>query len=302
MNTSGRSYWRETIRNHPVIVASSAATAGVLLGGFFAMQLLDTSQPTASPSAQALAEAKPASAPVPETTGSAPTGESTASADCEQQTWPYLSRGCMDEYRGKRRAARVVSTDKLDPQTIKAVESPPPSSVASELAAPARWAPAVASTEPLTPASAQSAGVPPDRATPAISPAREVNPVASSQPNTTVASHAEDASHEPQSQPVAKTDTREKQAVKKAKRKPKSERRGPAKPDADDDSDDRAVAYADDGDDEPVAVGRRGRPRITERSTRRDYDVPDEDGGGRRRVIVIHRDRGGMLENLFGGF
>ena len=46
-------------------------------------------------------EIKPAPKPVAETTGSAPTGENVASADCEQQTWPHLSRVCMEEYRAQ---------------------------------------------------------------------------------------------------------------------------------------------------------------------------------------------------------
>ena len=36
---------RHTVRNHPVVVASSAASVGVLLGAFVAVQLLATPQP-----------------------------------------------------------------------------------------------------------------------------------------------------------------------------------------------------------------------------------------------------------------
>ena len=71
-------------------------------------------------------EIKPAPKPVAETTGSAPTGESVASADCDQQTWPHLSRVCMEEYRAKNRSARVVTTDKLDKPVITAIETQPP--------------------------------------------------------------------------------------------------------------------------------------------------------------------------------
>ena len=63
-----------------------------------------------------------------------------------------------------------------------------------------------------------------------------------------------------------------------------------------------AAAYSDDGDDEPVATGRREWPRIVRRDPGRDYGGRDEDDGGRRRVIVIHRDRGGIFGSLFGGF
>ena len=91
-------FLRDTVRNHPVIVATTAATGGVLLGAFVAVQLLATPQPRADSAWRSLQwnqvapkpvdETKPAPKPVAETTGSAPTGESVASADCDQQTWP----------------------------------------------------------------------------------------------------------------------------------------------------------------------------------------------------------------------
>ena len=34
--------------------------------------------------------------------------------------------------------------------------------------------------------------------------------------------------------------------------------------------------------------------------TERDYDVRDSNGDGQRRVTVIRREGGGVLENLFG--
>src|SRR5882724_2683416 len=124
---------RDTVRNHPVVVAASVASIGVLLGAFVAVQLLATPQPRADSATapqMALAskgEAKPApeTKPVPETTGSAPTSDRTASVDCEQQTWPYLSRPCMEEMQSKYRT-RVISTDKLDQSTIAAIEASPP--------------------------------------------------------------------------------------------------------------------------------------------------------------------------------
>ena len=47
----------------------------------------------------------------------------SASTDCDQQTWPHLSRACMEEMRGKNRAPRVISTDKLDKPTVTAIEA-----------------------------------------------------------------------------------------------------------------------------------------------------------------------------------
>ena len=123
---SSNRFWRDTVHNHPVIVTTTAATAGVLLGGLFAVQLLDASQPVANNCCRAAgcrSEAK-VEKPSAETTGSAPTGERTASAECERQTWPYLSGDCLDEYRRTHRAARVVSTDKLDKQTVESNRKP----------------------------------------------------------------------------------------------------------------------------------------------------------------------------------
>jgi len=68
---------RDTVRNHPVVVASSAASVGVLLGAFVAVQLLATPQPRADSAAapQAAVASKGEAKPVPETTGSAPAGD-----------------------------------------------------------------------------------------------------------------------------------------------------------------------------------------------------------------------------------
>jgi hypothetical protein len=314
---SSNRFWRDTVHNHPVIVTTTAATAGVLLGGLFAVQLLDASQPVANNAAPppAAAQAK-VEKPSAETTGSAPTGERTASAECERQTWPYLSGDCLDEYRRTHRAARVVSTDKLDKQTVESIENP---KAPTELATPAPWSPAVASTDllapatvaPIAPAPASvaigTAGAEPTPASTAqSSPPSPPAPSQAAAKNEDKASvnHDEKAVAKSEERTAAKSEEKEKHTAKKAKRKPKSERRAPPRPDVDDDSYDGTMtaAYSDDGDDEPVATGRRERPRIVRRGLGRDYDVPDEDDGGRRRVIVIHRDRGGLFGNLFGGF
>ena len=122
---------RDTVRNHPVIVATTAATGGVLLGGFVvgsAVCAAETADPATAAPRQGGATGRRSQTPKPaaETTGSAPAGESVASADCDQQTWPHLSRVCMEEYRSKNRSARVVSTDKLDKPTVTAIEAQPP--------------------------------------------------------------------------------------------------------------------------------------------------------------------------------
>jgi hypothetical protein len=298
---------RDTVRNHPVIVASSAASAGVLLGAFVAVQLLAPPQPradSAAPSQTALAatgEVKPApeATPAPETTGSVPASDRTASVDCEQQTWPYLSRSCIEEMQSKYRT-RVISTDKLDKSTIAAIESSPPAPRAPAESKPA--APPAADTAPVSPSPSPIDLV-------AAPSAVFAAPVASPAAVTSAAP--------PPSQPAANVEVRkennveakkEKRVVTKSKRKPKAEFKFPAKQEFDDD-DDTSVASRDSDDrasDERIdrrlerADRRPDRRRIVGRSTEQDYDVPASNGDGQRRVIVIRPSGGGMFESLFG--
>jgi len=294
---------RDSVRNHPAIVASSAASVGVLLGAFVAIHLAMPHQradtavaPQAAP--KLAAEAKPAvvkpavAKPASETTGSAPTGDRTASVDCERQTWPYLSRFCIEELKSKNRT-RVISTDKLDKSTISAIEASPRPPVES------KPAPAVANTAAASPspAAAELAAAPS-----AVFSAPERSPSAMIPP-ATVTSAAP-----PPSQPAANVEgKKEKRVATKSKRKSRAESKALAKQDSDDDevrstaaddSDDRA---SDDRRDRWDRRERRvDRRQVTERWTERNYDVPADDGDGQRRVTVIRRGGGGLFEDLFG--
>jgi hypothetical protein len=282
---------RDTVRNHPVVVASSAASVGVLLGAFVAVQLLATPQPRADSAAApqmaltSKGEAKPIpeTKPVSETTGSAPTNDRTASVDCERETWPYLSRPCMEEMQGKHRT-RVISTDKLDRSTISAIEASPPAPPAPESKP---GAPAVANTAPVSPSSVDLAAAPS-----AVFAAPGPLPAALT-------------SAAPPPQPAANAEAKkEKRVATKSKRKPRAEPAAPAKQESDDDetsvasngSDDRAS----DERSERRTDRRIDRRRIVERWTERDYDVPASNGDGQRRVTVIRRGGGGLFESLFG--
>jgi hypothetical protein len=258
-------FLRDTLRNHPVIVASTAATAGVLVGAFVAVQLLDTPQPrpVSVPAPQAAAETKAAPKPVAETTGSAPTGETVTSAECEQQTWPYLSRACIAEMRIKNRM-RLISTDRLDKPTVAAIEAPAPA----------------AEIKPASPASAMPTPAPaaaPVAAAVAVFAAPESSPAA-------LTAGAQDAQALPRAaaKPEAKKETgREKREriAKKSKKKPKFKTKIPPRPEAEDDDGSVASVRSDD---------------------RADYDIPSYDGRGQRRVTVIRRGGGGVFESLFG--
>ncbi len=321
-------FLRDTVRNHPVIASTTAATGGVLLGAFVAVQLLATPK-LPSDSAMALAavetkvapkpvdEIKPAPKPVAETTGSAPTGENVASADCEQQTWPHLSRVCMEEYRAKNRSVRVVTTDKLDKPAITAIETQPPPQ-ATAPASPVAANPAAAPALPLPPGAAKpatsaSVAVTPPPAvsqapTPAPAPAPVVASVtpapsapavapvaATTQPGLLALSPAQTPT------PSAKSEAKEQRHAQKTKRKLKGESKALAKQDVDDygntfasaDPDERAFEDRNSNrfEDRSSRSDRRSR-RIVERWTERDYDVPDS-RGGRSRITVIRRNNGG---------
>jgi len=237
-------------------------------------------------------EVKPAEAkPAPETTGSAPTNDRTASVDCERETWPYLSRPCMEEMQSKYRT-RVISTDKLDQSTIAAIEASSPAPQP-----PVESKPAAADTASVSPSPSPVdlvAGPSAVFAAPDASPAA----VTSAAP--------------PPSQPAANVEARkennveakkEKRVATKSKRKPKAEFKSPAKQEFDDD-DDTSVVSSD--SDERVdrrlerADRRPDRRRIVGRSTEQDYDVPASNGDGQRRITVIRRSGGGLFEGLFG--
>jgi hypothetical protein len=288
-------FMRQTVRSHPFLIASWAAMGGILLGGFVTLKMLQPEPRAAKVGpAQVVAEARLAPKPVAETTGSAPAGDS-ASADCDHQTWPNLSRACMEAMQAKNRAPRVISTDKLDKPSVSAIEAPAPSPAASQ-PPPATPAPVTAETTPVTsPAPTKPAPTPAVVAAPQSPPGALVG-----------TAQAEEKSPQPADQKEAKQEKHERVA-KKAKRKPKVEPKAQPRDESNDDDD--HVANAEDQatvsnpSDDRIVGGRADRRRIVERRPAREYNVPAEDGSGDRRVMVIRRDNGGgIFGNLFGGF
>jgi hypothetical protein len=283
---------RETVRSHPFLIASWAAMGGILLGGFVTLKMIQP-EPRGEKvgPAQAVAQSSPAPKPVAETTGSASAGGSAA-ADCDHQTWPNLSRACIDAMQAKNRAPRVVSTDHLSKPTVSAIEAPAPSPSAT----PPTPAPVTAETTPVTsPAPANPA------------PAAAVFAAPESSPGALVGkAKAEENPPQPADQKEAKQEKHERVA-KKAKRKPKVEPKTQPRDESSDDDDhvanvDDQTMVSDDPDDR-VVRGRIDRRRVVERRPAREYDVPAEDGSGDRRIMVIRRDNGGgIFGNLFGGF
>jgi hypothetical protein len=283
------------LRNHPFITAAGAASVGVFLGAYVAVQLIggpvkkdeaarspqitaETKAAPATPVAPAAETKTPAAAA--ETTGSAPPRESTAAAaDCDNQTWPYLSRECIEQMQAKKSSPRVITTDRLDEQKIGAIEpapkvEPAPATVPAAPVSP----PAVAAAPPPAPANPPAVA-----ATPASPPAAStqvtsaVTVGAPSPPGANVAPP-----------PEVKSAARTKDArTRKAKAKSKTDSKfADTKARSDDDDDDDTVAS--------VGTDRRtvgsGSGRTVERWTEQEYSVPASDGRGQRRVTVIRRD------------
>jgi hypothetical protein len=269
----------------PVIVTSSAA-AGGLLGAFVAVGLLTNPAPNPGGKIAASPAQETKAAPAAETTGSAAPGDNVAAAECDRQTWPYLSRECREEVQRKNRSVRVISPDRVDPATVNAIEASsakpeeplpqsaagPKQGIAATPAAPAATAPA---TLPLPVATAE----------PWFNPAAPAAPLMPATTNQVASPPAATAAQdEPKPQP--------KQVAKKAKTKSKP------KPESDDDGQ-SAVASSDSNDaasQDRVARPQKQRRRIVERWIERDEE-PSDDRGARR---VVETRRGGLFENLFG--
>ena len=270
----------------PVIVAGSAAAGGIL-GAFVAVGLVatpasrgnvDVSKPAAHESKAApKPEAKTVAAS--ETTGSAPPGESVASAGCDQQTWPYLSRSCREELQRKNRNVRVIATDKLDKPTVNAIENPPSATGSAPSSQPQTPAPVIAAT---TPAAAEP--MPVTTSGPWFNPAATAAPTTAA---TTSETPKQPAGEEARDEAKAKDDGKaQAKQVVKAKRKSK------AAPKVAPGDDDDATTVASGDDDRGADRSSRPRRHIVERWIER---AADSDGG---RTVVIRR--GGLFENLFG--
>lgn len=65
--------------------------------------------------------------------GTSPTAEQPAALPCEQQTWPYLDKGCLrgaaEPVSAPARNVRVISLDRDAPTTVYVVPVPLPTKV-----------------------------------------------------------------------------------------------------------------------------------------------------------------------------
>ncbi len=321
------------LRNNPLAVAGVAALGGLLCGGVIMSALsgspakapanvakaIETSgsapqmaakvEPAApaktAPAKAAPIESSPAK-PVEQVAASKEIG-TTAAADCQEQTWPYIARPCLANETGQpgKRGVRVISTDKLADPVIGVVEAPPAAvtnrferNAAAQqqlppppamVAAPATPA---AKPEPVVAAKVEAPKVESPKAEAAM-----INPVQSV--GKLPVEPALSTSAMPVLQPAFAADNERAQVApekpKRNSRKAKKEQPVPIDDTEDVASGDREVASSDEQNTRSERRrGKRGeRPRIVERWIERDYDVPSaSQSGERKRVIIINRGRG----------
>jgi hypothetical protein len=301
--------------------------------------------------------AEVAAKPPVETTGSAPSvrikdeepgktpdadtsARSEMSSECDRQTWPYITQQCLVEREAAQRKVRVITTDRIAPPVVTAIEAerdvqrvrekpakavePPRETVAVAPAEPKPEPAAEAATKPATAVSPQQPaqqGIPaavvfnPTPATPAAamtatseSPkpaAAEQKPAEAPQAAPTV---------EPAPKRAASQDKPHKAATNGTRTRSARDTRGPDTRGPDIRGQEaRRRGPAQDANAEHLP--RVTSTRVVERWTEREYEVPTETGG-RRRVIVRtndarptveyrqateYRPSGGLFEALFGG-
>ena len=208
------------------------------------------------------------SGPVAKAEATPPANDSTASVDCEQQTWPYLSHECASR---KRRSVRVITTDRLAEPVVSAIEAPPPASNMSPTASPSASNVSPPAPPPTGNASFTASPLAPPPQIAAVEPSASVPPPAG-------ASGTTDSPKEVSRREISSREVSPKEVSKQPKRKKARSR-------------ERSIDRSIEVDDESDQIGERDRggARVVERWTEREYDVPSDDRSGRRRVIVIER-------------
>ena len=307
------------LRNSPAAIAATAGGIGLICG---ALVMAVTSGPSATPS-------QVAQKPPVETTGvatplkveavqaPAPVKSDTASApDCARQTWPYITQQCLTEREAAQRKVRVITTDKIAPPIVNAIEqetkdAPRIKNAPVQKNGPVRETANLAPVETMRAAPAPApipvvavapTPAPETKAAPVInrpapvaarvvtptvaptpSPAPVVAPMPAPKPQMAVTSEQPPQAATNEQPPITAANEKRTKSARDAHDKPTREaksRRAPAR-----DSDDDDVA-----DYSP-------RTRIVDRWTEREYIVPSEQSSQRRRVIVIRR---GGDQNPFG--
>lgn len=265
-------------RRHPFALALGAVVGGVSLGAFVAIQWME--EPASPPAERAAAttaapSATPASATpsqiqpsrTAETTGLGSTEDPRSTPRCERQTWPYQSRDCLVRVAPR---VRVIPTEKVDAATIHAIEGP---AAASEKSAGA-------ATEEK-PTDAAAAG--------GIAAVGTTGSAASSNDQAAATARGQNESSKEtvgsDHRDLATNRSKSKRSRIAKERRKNEQQVQPAQTE---------VREGDDG------------PPVRQWS-RHQYDVPADDGFGRRRVYVIRREQvepvrplGGIFGGVFG--
>jgi hypothetical protein len=308
------------LRNNPAAIAATAGGIGLICG---ALVVAMTSGPSATPSQ--VAQKPPVQvAPKPpvETTGSAtplkverveppaPVKTDTAAvADCDRQTWPYITQQCLTEREAAQRKVRVITTDKIAPPVVSAIEQEtkePPritnapvrkhepaleTATVTPATKPAASTPAPAPVATVTPPPASQAKAAPVIATPVappvVAPAPAPMAAPAPAPKPQIAATAEQPPQTLTAQPPPKVAANDK---RKSARDARDKRIRDAKA--------RRAPVRDSDDDD--AADYSPRSRVVERWTEREYMVPSEESSQRRRVIVIRRGSDNPFGSLFG--
>jgi hypothetical protein len=253
------------LRERPLTLAAGALVCGALLGGLMVGKPADSPNNAPVRAAETTGSAQP-SGPVAKAEATPPANDSTASVDCEQQTWPYLSHECASR---KRRSVRVITTDRLAEPVVSAIEAPPPASNMSPTASP--------SASNVSPPAPPPAGNASPTASP-LAPPPQIAAVEPSVPPPAGASGTTDSPKEVSRREISSREVSPKEVSKQPKRKKARSR-------------ERSIERSIEVDDDSDQIGERDRggARVVERWTEREYDVPSDDRSGRRRVIVIER-------------
>jgi hypothetical protein len=244
------------------------------------------------------------------------------SSDCDRQTWPYITQQCLVEREAAQRKVRVITTDRIAPPVVTAIEAerdvqrvrekpstaaePQRETVGAAPAEPKSEPAAEAATKPaiaVSPQQSAQQGIPaavvlnPTPATPAAA------MTATTEPPKPAAAEQKPVAEAPQAAPAvepapkraASHDKPHKAATIGTRTRNARDTRGPETRGPDTRSQEarrRAPAQDASAENLPRVTS---STRVVERWTEREYEVPTETGG-RRRVIVRTNDARPTIE------
>jgi hypothetical protein len=306
--------WVFRFRHSPAAIAATAGGIGLICG---ALAVAMTSGPPATNSQVAFkqpvettgaatsmtADPQPVESVTPSKgdpvvkTDTEPKNDLASVSECDQQAWPYITQQCLAERDAGQRKVRVITTDKIAPPVVSAIETDRakelPRAEPVQKNEPAKHEP-LRNSAALAPAEAQPAAPAPEPAAVAVfdpaptveAPATPVAPTIETPQVTPVAAPV--PVPEPRPEMAATNEKPPKAAAKEARAKNARGTRDKRTREA---KSRRAPVPDSDDDDEAYDMS---RSRVVERWTEREYVVPSEQGSQRRRVIVIRRnaDRG----------